>query len=65
MLPTPGLKQGYPFTVCKDVDMVSSTSSLAGRAECTTFPTIQEATMVECLAQGHKCHDRQGVKEKG
>ena len=46
--PTPGTETGVNFfKVCKDVGMgIIHCRSLAGRAECTTFPTLDKAIMV-------------------
>ena len=48
-----GWNRVTPFTVCKDLGMGINNRSPAGRAECTTFPTFNEAIIwVNALLKG-------------
>ncbi len=51
--PTPGAETGLPPSQSvRKYTRVSSTRSLVGKAECTTFQTFSESNIFKCLAQG-------------
>ena len=53
---TPGAETGLtPSQFARMKGLVSSTRSLAGSAECTTFPTFYEAFMLKGTSDGSLC----------